>query len=83
MLPTGPGSRPFAVREIDGHDIAAIRRAFLSLPFDLSRPSAIIAHTVKGRGASVAENNLKWHHKNKLTDQELDSLLVELGAHHA
>ena len=73
----------FAVREIDGHEVAVIRRTFLSLPYDASKPTAIIAHTVKGRGASFAENNMKWHHKNKVTDQELDSLLAELGAHHA
>jgi transketolase len=73
----------FAVREIDGHDVAAIRRSCLSLPFDATKPSAIIAHTVKGRGASFAENNMKWHHKNKVTDQELASLLAELGACHA
>ena len=73
----------FAVREIDGHDIAGIRRAFLSLPFEPTKPSAIIANTVKGRGASFAENNMKWHHKNKVTDQEIDSLLSELGEHHA
>lgn len=73
----------FAVREVDGHDIEELRRNLLSLPFDPTKPSAIIAHTIKGRGASFAENNMKWHHKNKVTDQELDSMLAELGADHA
>jgi transketolase len=73
----------FAVREVDGHDIGELRRAFLSLPLDRSMPTALIAHTVKGRGASFAENNLKWHHKNKVTDQEINSLLAELGIAHA
>jgi transketolase len=73
----------FAVLEVDGHDIGKLRSTFRSLPLDETKPTAIIAHTVKGRGASFAENNMKWHHKNRVTDQELDSLLVELGAGHA
>ena len=25
-------------------------------------PTAVIAHTVKGKGVSFMENNAKWHH---------------------
>ena len=63
----------FAVREVDGHDIDELRDAFTSLPFDANKPTAIIAHTIKGKGAPFAENNLKWHHKNKVSDAEVDS----------
>jgi transketolase len=73
----------FAVREIDGHDIDAIRKVLQIIPFDPVKPSAIIAHTIKGRGASFAENNIKWHHKNKVTDDELAALDAELGGKHA
>src|SRR5262245_54924185 len=66
----------FAVREVDGHDIEELREVFHSLPLDANRPTAIIAHTVKGKGAAFAENNMKWHHKNKVTDQEVESLLA-------
>jgi len=68
----------FAVREVDGHDVAALRSTLKSPPFDGDKPSAIIAHTVKGKGVSFAENNMKWHHKNKVTDQEVDALLAAI-----
>jgi transketolase len=68
----------FAVVEVDGHSVAELRAAFRSVPFDLARPSAIICHTVKGKGASFAENNMNWHHKNKLTDAEAEALLAAI-----
>jgi transketolase len=34
---------------------------------------------VKGKGAHFAENNMKWHHKNKVTDQEVEALLAAIG----
>ncbi len=70
----------FAVEEVDGHDIAALRHCFSSLPLQTNKPSAIIAHTIKGKGVSFAENNLKWHHKNKVTDQEVQDLLLAIGS---
>jgi len=69
----------FAVREVDGHDVAALRETFKALPFAADKPSAVIAHTVKGKGAHFAENNMKWHHKNKVTDQEVEALLAAIG----
>jgi len=56
----------FAVNEIDGHDVDALRRVFRQLPLDKERPSAIICHTVKGKGIPFAENDPSWHHKAKL-----------------
>jgi transketolase len=49
-------------------------------PFDAQKPSAIICHTIKGKGISFVENNLNWHHKNKVTEDEVKSLLAELEA---
>src|SRR4051812_47942110 len=68
----------FAVREVDGHDVAALRETFRAAPFDPARPSAVICHTVKGKGVSFAENNMKWHHKNKVTDPEVEALLAAI-----
>ena len=42
-------------------------------------PTAIICHTVKGKGLPAAESNADWHHKNKLTDSELDAIRVAVG----
>jgi len=68
----------FGVREVDGHDIGQLRNAFENLPFVPDKPSVLICHTVKGKGISFAENNMEWHHKNRLTDSEIQELLQEL-----
>lgn len=68
----------FAVAEVDGHDVAALRHTLAQVPLEPQKPSAVICHTVKGRGVKFVENNLKWHHKNKATDEEVQSLLAGL-----
>jgi transketolase len=69
----------FAVREVDGHDVPALGRAFSALPFvGGGRPNAIIAHTIKGKGVSFAENNVKWHHKSNIAAAELAAVYREL-----
>ncbi|MEZ4904476.1 MAG: transketolase [Spirosomataceae bacterium] len=52
----------WSVRHVDGHDIDALKATFDALPFEKDKPSAIIAHTIKGKGVSFMENELKWHH---------------------
>lgn len=52
----------WAVREVDGNDVGALRSLFDSLPFEKDKPSFVIAHTVKGKGVSYMENQTKWHH---------------------
>ena len=44
----------WGVREIDGHDLAAIDEALRAVPFDAGRPSCIVAHTVKGKGVHAS-----------------------------
>jgi len=56
----------FIPREVDGHDVTALRSVFRQLPFAADKPSAIICHTVKGKGIPFAENDPSWHHKAKL-----------------
>ncbi|MEO5336607.1 MAG: transketolase [Magnetospirillum sp. WYHS-4] len=70
----------FAVAEANGHDLESLRAAFSRLPLDPGRPSAVICHTVKGKGVPMAENNPDWHHKNKLKDVEMESIRAALGA---
>ena len=67
----------WSVREIDGHDMAQIVTALDALPFD-SGPSVIIAHTVKGKGVSFAEDTHLWH-SNMVTDEVYEKALTELG----
>ncbi len=68
----------FAVTEVDGHDVEALRNTFSRLPLDPEKPSAVICHTIKGKGIKFVEGNLKWHHKNKATEEEVQSLLSAL-----
>ena len=68
----------FAAREVDGHDVDALRDVLREVPFDGARPNAIICHTIKGRGISFTERNLSWHHKAKITEAEASNLLAEL-----
>lgn len=56
----------FAAVEVDGHDVAALRTALRRLPLALDKPSAVICHTVKGKGLPFAENDANWHHKAKI-----------------
>ena len=68
----------FAVREADGHDVAALKKALTDLPGEQGKPTVIICHTVKGKGISFTENNLKWHHKSGLKENEMRDLLAAL-----
>jgi transketolase len=53
----------WAVREIDGHDVAEIRGALSEIPLTAGRPTCVVAHTVKGKGVSFMENELLWHYR--------------------
>ena len=67
----------FAVDEANGHDVKQLQEK-LTRSLHGSKPRVLICHTVKGKGISFAENNLKWHHKSKLTETEVESLYGEL-----
>ena len=68
----------FAASEVDGHDVNGLRSVLLNLPLEAEKPTAIICHTVKGKGVAFAENNMDWHHKNRITDEEIEALLMAL-----
>ena len=72
----------WAVREIDGHDHAAITAALTTGPFEAGKPSVVIAHTIKGKGVSFMENQLAWHYKSPNAEQ-LTQALAELEAESA
>jgi transketolase len=68
----------FATVDVDGHDVSALRRTFARLPFSGDRPSAIICHTVKGKGIAFAENDANWHHKSKIGGDVLAKLYAAI-----
>lgn len=47
--------------DINGHDINGIYRALNKCPLRKDKPTALIAHTVKGKGVPFMENDNKWH----------------------
>ncbi|WP_020145244.1 transketolase [Terracoccus sp. 273MFTsu3.1] len=65
------------VFELDGHDHVALTSALSSAPWQLGRPSVVIARTVKGRGVSFMENQVKFHYSPP-DDEQLAAALAEL-----
>ena len=66
------------VIEIDGNEISEIVDAFDAIPAAGSFvPTCIIAHTVKGKGVSFMENQVKWH-AGKISDEQLEMAIAEL-----
>lgn len=70
----------FAVAEADGHDVGDLRRVLSRLPLEANRPSAIICHTVKGKGLSFAEHQPSWHHKSTLKKEAIAEMYGALEA---
>lgn len=56
----------FETQEVDGHDITALEKVFSAAPSADGKPTAVICHTVKGKGIPFAEHDPSWHHKSKL-----------------
>ncbi len=68
----------FNAAEVDGHDIEALRALLLSLPLGSKKPTAIVCHTVKGKGIPFAENDPTWHHKSNLPANDIAALYAAL-----
>ncbi len=65
------------VVEIDGHDYDSIIGAFENFKQCKGRPTVIIANTIKGKGVSFMEHNLKFHYSAP-NDEELAKAKEEL-----
>jgi transketolase len=64
----------FSVQEVNGHNIDDLESLFLKLPLVNDKPTAVICHTIKGKGFHFAENQTEWHHKSKISDLELEQM---------
>ncbi len=64
--------------EIDGHNMEQILGALDAAEGFAGKPTAIIAHTVKGKGVSFAENQTGFHNA-ALTQEQFEQALRELG----
>ncbi len=65
-------------QEINGHNYLELEKSLGAIPFKKGRPSLLIANTVKGKGVSFMENELKWHYKSP-TEEEYYLALKELS----
>jgi transketolase len=68
----------FETIEVDGHDVGALRERFSQLPLSQDKPTAIICHTVKGKGIAFAEHDPSWHHKSKIAQDMVAKLQAAL-----
>jgi len=64
--------------EIDGHDYGQILAALESFKLENTRPTAIIAHTIKGKGVSFMQDDNNWHYRIPTAD-EVTLAKLELG----
>lgn len=64
------------VVEIDGHDIEQIHDALMVREKNV--PTAVIAHTIKGKGVSFMEGVPIWHYRMP-NEEELPVLMKDLG----
>ena len=66
------------VISVDGHNFEELTTAFKEAKSSKGVPTAIIAHTHKGKGVSFMEDNAGWHGKAP-SDEELATAIEELG----
>tara|TARA_Y100001954_G_C15788691_1_gene593890 strand:- start:1262 stop:2104 length:843 start_codon:yes stop_codon:yes gene_type:complete len=64
-------------QEIDGHDLKEINQAFANARAEISKPSVIVAHTIKGKGVSFMEDDNNWHYRTP-SPEELAAAIKEL-----
>ena len=65
-------------QEINGHNFEELSIAYNNSRSEKNRPSAIIAHTVKGKGISFMEDDNNWHYKTP-NEEEFKAALKELN----
>lgn len=67
------------VIEIDGHAIPEILAALRTAATTKGKPTAIIAHTIKGKGIPYMEGSPAWHGSVKLSREQSETALLALG----
>ena len=69
----------WAVRDIDGNNMEDVVTTLDSLPLEKGKPNLIVAHTVKSKGISFAENKAAYHYWTPKAD-ELAQAINEVEA---
>lgn len=63
---------------VDGHDVAALLAAFDDAATTKSKPTVVLARTLKGKGVSFIEDKNGWHGKPLKKGEETDKAIAEL-----
>jgi transketolase len=66
------------VIDINGHDMGAILTALAEARKETTKPTLILARTIKGKGVKFMEGDNQWHGKSP-TAEQLKQALQELG----
>jgi transketolase len=64
--------------DVDGHDLEALTGHLSKLPRESGKPTALVCHTVKGKGVSFMEDDNNWHYRVP-TEEEMHKAWKELG----
>ena len=67
----------FHVINVNAHDFDELRAAFQEARETKGMPTAIIAHSLKGKGVSFMEGNVDWHGKAP-NDEEFAVAMADL-----
>lgn len=73
----------WSVRQIDGHDHAALTRDLSGAVWEPGKPQLLIAHTTKGKGVPFMENRVEWHYRAPNAEQLHQALLAIWEPAHA
>lgn len=84
--PIGEKFRAFGwnVIEVDGHDVDQLSAAVEAAKVIVGKPTAIVCKTVKGKGVSVFENDVRFHggqptpEEWEIASKEIDEKIAEL-----
>lgn len=66
------------IEAADGNDCAQLLEAYEKAARAKEKPTAVLAHTVKGKGVSFMENNKSWHH-GVMTEEQYKTAVKEIG----
>ena len=69
----------YVIEVQDGNDCGQLLKAYQEAVAYKGKPTAVIAHTVKGKGVSFMENTASWHH-GVMTEEQYQQAVKELEA---